>query len=114
MNDHPDHPQAALYTSADLVAALCAADEERDRIHAKELDAVRETEDPARIECLRPEFFEHASVEAIDSQIRRAQTQQRAWGDRERTLGILRQARVKQIELGEWPATGQTDAECQS
>ncbi|MFC9847762.1 hypothetical protein ACFWFF_01430 [Streptomyces sp. NPDC060223] len=63
-----------------------------------------QAEDPARIDRLRPEFFEHASVEAIDSQVRRAQTQHRAWGNRERTLNILRQARVKQMELGEWPA----------
>jgi hypothetical protein len=64
----------------------------------------REAEDPARIDRLRPEFFEHASVEAIDSQIRRAETQQRSWGDRAQTMAILRQARVKQKELGDWPA----------
>ncbi|WP_329141026.1 zinc finger domain-containing protein [Streptomyces sp. NBC_00670] len=62
------------------------------------------TEDPARIDRLRPEFFEHASIEAIDSQIRRAQTQQRAWGDREWTLGILRQARVVQQANPDGPA----------
>lgn len=66
----------------------------------------REAEDPARIDRLRPEFFEHASVEAIDSQIRRAKTQQRSWGDRAQTMAILRQARVKQKELGDWPAGG--------
>lgn len=104
MNDHPDRPQVALYTAADLVAALREAGAERDRLDAA---------DPARIVRLRPEFFEHASVEAIDSQIRRAQTQQRAWVDREQTLGILRQARVKQMELGEWPAAAQTDTERQ-
>ncbi|KPI31429.1 hypothetical protein OV320_2645 [Actinobacteria bacterium OV320] len=61
-------------------------------------------EDPARVDRLRPEFFEHASVESIDVQIRRAQTQQRQWGNRVKTLTILRQARVMQKELGEWPA----------
>jgi hypothetical protein len=63
-------------------------------------------EDPARIDRLRPEFFEHASVESIDAQIRRAQRQQRHWGNRERTLAILRQTRVMQKEHGEWPAAG--------
>jgi hypothetical protein len=63
-------------------------------------------EDPARIDRLRPEFFEHASVEAIDVQIRRAQSQQRHWGNRERTLGILRQARAMQKGHGERPAAG--------
>ena len=64
----------------------------------------RAREDPARIDRLRPEFFEHASVESIDFQIQRAQRQQRNWGNRERTLAILRQARVTQKEHGEWPA----------
>ncbi|MFE6354341.1 hypothetical protein ACFVOO_16085 [Streptomyces rochei] len=62
--------------------------------------------DPARIDRLRPEFFEHASVESIDVQIQRAQRQQRDWGNRERTLGILRQARLTQKEHGELPAAG--------
>ncbi|WP_328436951.1 hypothetical protein OHA71_06595 [Streptomyces sp. NBC_00444] len=69
-----------------------------------ETQAVPEAEDPARVDRLRPEFFEHASVESIDFQIQRAQRQQRHWGNRERTLTILRQARVTQKEHGEWPA----------
>jgi hypothetical protein len=63
-----------------------------------------QAEDPARIDRLRPEFFEHASVESIDVQIQRAQRQQRQWGNRVQTLTILRQARVIQKECGEWPA----------
>lgn len=63
-------------------------------------------EDPARIDRLRPEVFEHASIESIDAQIRRAQRQQCRWGNRERTLAILRQARVTQKEHGEEPAAG--------
>ncbi|WP_060886219.1 hypothetical protein [Streptomyces caniscabiei] len=63
-------------------------------------------EDPARIDQLRPEFFEHASVESIDFQIQRARRQQGNWGNRERTLGILRRARVLQKDNGEWPAAG--------
>lgn len=71
-----------------------------------------EAEDPARIDRLRPEFFEHASVESIDFQIQRARRQQRHWGNRERTLGILRQARITQKENGEWPAgVGQDGAQ---
>jgi hypothetical protein len=63
-----------------------------------------QAEDPARIDRLRPEFFEYASVESIDVQIQRAQRQQRQWANRMQTLTILRQARVLQKELGEWPA----------
>lgn len=102
--------QAAEFTAADLVAALRGAGAERDKIEAK-ARATTDAEDPARIDRLRPEFFEHASVEAIDSQIRRAQTQQRQWGNRARTLAILRKARVKQKELGEWPAAVQQPKE---
>lgn len=102
--------QAAEFTAADLVAALRGAGAERDKIEAK-ARATTDAEDPARIDRLRPEFFEHASVESIDSQIRRAQTQQRQWGNRARTLAILRKARVKQKELGEWPAAVQQPKE---
>lgn len=60
-------------------------------------------EDPARIDRLRPEFFECASVEAIDAQIQRAQRQQRNWGSRVQKLTGLRQTRVAQKEAGVWP-----------
>jgi hypothetical protein len=89
----------------EVIAALRSA-----RQQAETLPAVgaqqpeTQAEDPARIDRLRPEFFEHASVESIDVQIRRAQRQQRQWGNRLQTLAILRQARVMQKELGEWPA----------
>jgi hypothetical protein len=66
----------------------------------------RETqaEDPARIDRLRPEFTDHASIESIDVQIRRARSQLRRWHLRVEWLISLRQARVTQKELGEWPA----------
>jgi hypothetical protein len=66
----------------------------------------RETqaEDPARIDRMRPEFTDHASVESIDVQIRRARSQLRRWHLRVEWLISLRQARVTQKELGEWPA----------
>ncbi|MBZ6211695.1 hypothetical protein KVH31_34940 [Streptomyces olivaceus] len=69
----------------------------------------QEVENPARIDRLRPEFFEHASVEAIDAHIQRARRQQRNWGNRERTLATLRQNRVEQKERGEWPAGARQD-----
>jgi hypothetical protein len=66
----------------------------------------RETqaEDPARIDRLRPEFTDHASIESIDAQLRRARSQLRRWHLRAEWLISLRQARVEQKERGEWPA----------
>ncbi|MFF0166760.1 hypothetical protein [Streptomyces prasinus] len=61
-------------------------------------------EDPARIDRFRPEFSEHASVEAIDVQLRRARSQQRRWHLRAEWLISLRATRVAQKERGEWPA----------
>ncbi|CAL9651228.1 hypothetical protein [Streptomyces sp. enrichment culture] len=50
MNDHPDRPQVALYTAADLVAALRSASEERDKLHEKE--STRPTVDDPRVLAL--------------------------------------------------------------
>jgi hypothetical protein len=63
-----------------------------------------QAENPARIDGLRPEFAEHASVESIDVQLRRARSQERRWHIRTEWLISLRQARVMQKERGEWPA----------
>ncbi|MFE4867671.1 hypothetical protein [Streptomyces sp. NPDC056682] len=60
-------------------------------------------EDPARIDRLRPEFTEHASVESIDVQLRRSRSQLRRWHLRVEWLISLRQARVEQKARGEWP-----------
>jgi hypothetical protein len=60
-------------------------------------------EDPARIDRMRPEFTEHASVEAIDAQIRRAQAQERRWHIRAEWLISLRTTRAAQKELGAQP-----------
>ncbi|MFB7707947.1 hypothetical protein [Streptomyces sp. NPDC056105] len=60
-------------------------------------------EDPARIDRLRPEFFEHASVEAIDAHILRSRRQQARWERRVQTLTELRQTRIRQKERSEWP-----------
>ncbi|MEH0442489.1 hypothetical protein QA811_02140 [Streptomyces sp. B21-102] len=62
-------------------------------------------EDPARIDRIRPEFTEHASIESIDVQLRRARAQERRWHVRVEWLISLRQARVRQKESGEWPGT---------
>jgi len=67
-------------------------------------DETLPAEDPARIDGLRPEFTEHASVESIDVQLRRARSQLRRWHLRVEWLISLRQARVEQKERGEWPA----------
>lgn len=61
-------------------------------------------EDPARIDRLRPEFTEHASIEAIDAQLRRAQAQERRWHIRTEWLISLRQARVEQQARADEPA----------
>ncbi|MVO84155.1 hypothetical protein GPA10_05060 [Streptomyces sp. p1417] len=66
--------------------------------------------DPARIDRLRPEFTEHSSVEAIDTQLRRARSQERRWHIRTEWLISLRQARIAQKENGEWPAAQQNGA----
>lgn len=60
-------------------------------------------EDPARVDRLRPEFTEHASIEAIDVQLRRARAQERRWHLRTEWLIGLRADRVAQKERGEWP-----------
>jgi hypothetical protein len=67
-------------------------------------DETLPAEDPARIDRMRPEFTEHASVESIDVQLRRARSQLRRWHLRVEWLISLRQARVEQKERGEWPA----------
>ncbi|MFJ9799889.1 hypothetical protein [Streptomyces sp. NPDC101145] len=60
-------------------------------------------EDPARIDRLRPEFADHASVEAIDARLRGARRQLALWERRVQMLATLRQTRVEQMESGEWP-----------
>jgi hypothetical protein len=67
-------------------------------------DETLPAEDPARIDRMRPEFTDHASVESIDVQLRRARSQLRRWHLRVEWLISLRQARVEQKERGEWPA----------
>jgi hypothetical protein len=71
-------------------------------------------EDPARIDRMRPEFADHASVESIDVQLRRARSQLRRWHLRVEWLISLRQARVEQKERGEWPAVGAQQPETQA
>ncbi|WP_329376120.1 hypothetical protein [Streptomyces sp. NBC_01483] len=68
-------------------------------------DETLPAEDPARIDRVRPEFTDHASVESIDVQLRRARSQQRRWHLRVEWLISLRQARVEQKARGEWPAS---------
>ncbi len=67
-------------------------------------------EDPARVDRLRPEFTDHASVESIDAQLRRARSQERRWHLRVEWLISLRSARVEQKARGEWPADGRCAA----
>jgi hypothetical protein len=62
-----------------------------------------QAENPARIDRLRPEFTDHASVESIDVQLQRARSQLRRWHLRVEWLISLRQARVEQKERGDWP-----------
>jgi hypothetical protein len=62
--------------------------------------ATETPEDPARIDRLRPEFTEHASVEAIDAQLDRARRQERRWHLRAEWLIGLRQARADQPAAG--------------
>ncbi|MFF5609298.1 hypothetical protein ACFY65_23405 [Streptomyces cellulosae] len=62
--------------------------------------ATETPEDPARIDRLRPEFTEHASVEAIDAQLDRARRQERRWHLRTEWLVGLRQARAEQPAAG--------------
>ena len=65
-----------------------------------------DNEDPARIDRLRPEFTEHSSIEAIDAQLQRAQSQERRWHLRTEWLISLRATRMAQQARGEWPAAG--------
>ncbi len=102
--------RANAYSRADAV--LVVLYREWPWLRAEAEDAKPPAEAADRIDRLRPEFFEHASVESIDAQIRRAQRQQRHWGNRERTLAILRQARVMQKGHGEWPAAGERVCKC--
>ncbi|MFJ2000293.1 hypothetical protein [Streptomyces chartreusis] len=72
-----------------------------------------DNEDPARIDRLRPEFTEHSSIEAIDAQLQRAQSQERRWHLRTEWLISLRATRMAQQARGEWPAAGaQQDETC--
>jgi hypothetical protein len=85
------------------------AEDEQAASPRRKADATRQdetlpAEDPARIDRMRPEFTEHASVESIDVQLRRARAQLRRWHLRVEWLISLRQARVEQKERGEWPA----------
>jgi hypothetical protein len=77
----------------------------RCELAAAETRNTTEAEDPARIDRLRPEFDEHASVESIDAQTARARRQVTLWQRRVRRLEALRQRRLEQKARGEWPAT---------
>jgi hypothetical protein len=81
----------------------CAVADDIERRVAAETRNTTETEDPARIDRLRPEFTEHSSVEAIDAQLRRARAQQRRWHLRTEWLISLRADRVAQKARGDWP-----------
>ncbi|MDH6448236.1 hypothetical protein M2155_000644 [Streptomyces sp. SAI-119] len=81
-----------------------------DETAAAETQPGPEAEDPARIDRIRPEFTEHASVESIDAQLRRARAQERRWHLRTEWLISLRSARVEQKARGEWPADGRCAA----
>lgn len=84
-----------MWDDCEAYTALVAA-EEQPATEARD-------EDPARIDRLRPEFTEHASIEAIDAQLRRARAQERRWHLRTEWLIGLRAGRVAQKERGEWP-----------
>ncbi|WP_309031343.1 hypothetical protein [Streptomyces alfalfae] len=75
------------------------------------LPTTPDTEDPARVDRLRPEFTDHASVEAIDAQLDRARRQERRWHLRSEWLIGLRQRRVEQEARGEQPAVSGAAAE---
>ncbi len=89
-----DEDQAAV-TSLRRLAAETAG---------PETQGAPEAEDPARIDRMRPEFTDHASVEAIDAHLRRARSQERRWHLRAEWLISLRSARVAQKARGEQPA----------
>ncbi|MFI1928310.1 hypothetical protein [Streptomyces sp. NPDC020377] len=89
------------------VSTLIAAVGTELRRLAAEQPTETQDEDPARIDRIRPEFTEHASVESIDAQLRRARSQQRRWHLRVEWLIGLRQARVEQQGRGEPPAVGE-------
>jgi hypothetical protein len=96
------HPWATLsafrrsvwYARAE--AAMAVADAET---------AEQPPEDPQRIDRLRPEFFDHASVQSIDAQVRRAKRQRGMWDGRLLRLTELRSTRLAQIDAGTWPAS---------
>ncbi|MFF9118320.1 hypothetical protein ACF09Y_22420 [Streptomyces massasporeus] len=67
-------------------------------------DAVQRLVPPAMVREYGAPLTTRINAELAAGQ--RAQRQQRNWGNRERTLGILRRARVTQKEHGEWPAAG--------
>lgn len=108
-SEWPDEPRNSPYA----LGRKDAADELR-RLAAETPQPETQAapaEDPARIDRLRPEFTEHASIESIDAQLRRARSQQRRWHLRVEWLISLREARVAQKERGEWPAVVQADGE---
>lgn len=92
-----------------VLAVLPAPADGPRRVAAEEQPAETQApvEDPARIDRIRPEFTEHASIESIDLQLRRARAQERRWHVRVEWLISLRQARVRQKESGERPVVGE-------
>ncbi|KFG71492.1 hypothetical protein [Streptomyces mutabilis] len=100
----PDHLDAESAHGAWLVCHCDVADDMERRMAAEAQPAAPDTEDPARIDRLRPEFTDHASVKAIDAQLDRARRQERRWHLRSEWLIGLRQRRVEQEARGEQPA----------
>lgn len=97
--------RAVWYARAD--AAITVADAEAD-----ELENITA---PERVDRLRTEFFECASVESIQVQQRRATRQRGRWQSRLDRMETLLNIRREQIDAGVWPepvdvsATGKTD-----
>nr|WP_162947174.1 hypothetical protein [Streptomyces acidiscabies] len=62
---------------------------------AAETQEPEPTENPARIDRLRPEFTDCASIEAIDAQLQRSRAQERRWHLRTEWLIGLRETRAE-------------------
>jgi hypothetical protein len=126
VTDQTDRLKAAVLAEIDWIIEHCpdhgCVEPETDVCHCEIAERLRrmaaevgpadtvgqdDGEDPARIDRMRPEFTEHSSIEAIDAQLRRAQSQERRWHLRAEWLISLRERRVAQKERGEWPAAAQ-------
>jgi len=96
--------RAVWYARAD--AAITVADAEAD-----ELENITA---PERVDRLRTEFFECASVESIQVQQRRATRQRGRWQSRLDRMDTLLNIRREQIEAGVWPEPADTPAVTES